>query len=279
MTLGAAILIRGFATDSSRQDIRQLTLVPAEILMEGHCSEIVQAAQVANQLPPDLDVGAAKFAKPAPDTISPIQFRERRSREALEDRLVSVLQQYNGSKEADMFGLVGHKEEIDIGVGHGNGQPAARHVAKRKWQNRYLMPAFVTGVCPCHSWSEPHTSFESSIVVVQFGIVELGCLVESQTESQGEIAVKLHGTARIEQGRPELNVMAEVGLVVTDVLCDGLISLACYIEPLEQLMDRMHQHFRIGLGRRCPRRLLEYEPRCHFLGRRLEASVPRSTCA
>ena len=44
--------------------------------------------------------------------------------------------------------------------------------------------------------------------------------------------------------------MAEVGLVVTDVLCDVLISLACYIEPLKQLMDRMRQHLCIGLGRR-----------------------------
>ena len=115
-------------------------------------------------------------------------------------RLVSVLQQYDGSKEADMLGLFGHKKESDIGVGHGNGQPAVRYVAKRKRQNRYLMPLSATGVCPRHSRREPHTSLESSIVVVQFGIVELSCLVESQTESQGEIAVQLHGTTRIEQG-------------------------------------------------------------------------------
>ena len=249
------------------------------MLMEARRTVIAEATQTADQLVPNFDVRAVEVSQPTPDAIGPLECREGRSRETLEHRLVCVLPQDDRPKEVNVLGLFGDEEEIDRSIRHGNGHPSSRYSAERKRQNRYQTSLRATGVCPCHPWSESRSALECCIVAVQLGVVELDGLVESQTESQSEVSLKLNRTIRLEQGREELHAVAESCLIVACVLGNAFISLAGHIKPLEQVLDCVRQHPRIGPCRGRPRRLVEYEPGVHGLRRRRETRAARSTCA
>ena len=275
---GSAILIRGFRADPGRQDARQLKRVAGPKLVEARRTVIAEATQTTDQLLSDFDVRAAQVPEAAPDAVGPIEHRKGGPRETLELGLVGILECDDRSKEVDVLGFFGYEQELQGSSGHGHRYPPDLHVAEWQRKHRYVTSFPARSVCPRQSRGEPDRPVDCSIAFGQPGIVELVDPVEGQGQTEGEIAIDAHRTARLEQQREELHSVTEIGLMEVCVPDDAFAAITGHIEPFEQTLDRISQRLdRLGPGRPGPRGLVEYEAGVHELRLRRTARAARST--
>ena len=209
--------------------------------------------------------------------VRPIQRGKGGLRKLPKLRRVGFLQRDNGSKEANVLGLVGYEEDLQGRVVYGHGHGSRWCVTKRQWKDRFVMSSPARGVRPSHSRGEADFAVELSTVVGEHGIVDISCLGEEHHQLLNGVMVKImiveNRTVWIEQHLLKSDSATDIDVVTAPMGREAFTALANHFEPFEQAFDRVAQRPKLGgVGCTSPRGLVEYEAGSHESRRRLAES-------